>query len=204
LNTLAVESFDVILTSPPYGDSRTTVQYGAASELCLSVIRHLKGLESLFELGSSIDSHCLGGKSRSALQIERKYWAGGRSNPSYNRVANFLEDYASAVAAMARTVRRGGRAVLVVGRRSSGGFRLKLDEFTVDMFAAHGFELEERFERDLQHKRLPTHVNRFARARDEKTREKGVVRTFDRDIVVVMRKATVGITSNVAVKSGRG
>src|SRR5260221_6810333 len=26
--------FDVVLTSPPYGDSRTTVQYGAASALC--------------------------------------------------------------------------------------------------------------------------------------------------------------------------
>ena len=27
--------YDVVLTSPPYGDGRTTVQYGAASSLCL-------------------------------------------------------------------------------------------------------------------------------------------------------------------------
>lgn len=188
LGALARESFDVILTSPPYGDSKTTVQYGAASELCLSVVRHLRGLGGLFEFGRTIDALCLGGRSPDTLEIERRYWAGGRKNPSYDRVARFLAEYAATVAAMAGTLRHGGRAVLIVGRRSSGGFRLKLDEFTVDAFAAHGFELEERFERDIQNKRLPTHVNRFARASDEAARDKGIVRTFDRDIVVVMKK----------------
>jgi hypothetical protein len=43
------------MTSPPYGDSRTTVQYGAASALCLSVVSRLCGLEQLGMLGREID-----------------------------------------------------------------------------------------------------------------------------------------------------
>ena len=39
---------DLILTSPPYGDSKSTVQYGAASSLCLDVVSQVSGLEELY------------------------------------------------------------------------------------------------------------------------------------------------------------
>lgn len=41
----ALGPYDVVLTSPPYGNSRTTVQYGAASALCLSVVAQIDGLQ---------------------------------------------------------------------------------------------------------------------------------------------------------------
>jgi site-specific DNA-methyltransferase (cytosine-N4-specific) len=50
--------FDHVLTSPPYGDSNTTVQYGAASGICLDVVTRISGLEAFFVAGSRIDSAC--------------------------------------------------------------------------------------------------------------------------------------------------
>src|SRR6266542_704784 len=52
--------YDVVLTSPPYGDSRTTVQYGAASSLCLIAVSQIKGFEDLYRRGREIDADCLG------------------------------------------------------------------------------------------------------------------------------------------------
>src|SRR3546814_20394921 len=39
--------FDVVLTSPPYGDSRTTVQYGSASAICLDVVSRIQDRKSV-------------------------------------------------------------------------------------------------------------------------------------------------------------
>jgi hypothetical protein len=76
------QKFDVILTSPPYGDSRTTVQYGAASALCLEFASRIEGLEDPFIPGKVIDASCLGGSEFSESQecpVElRRYWAGGQ------------------------------------------------------------------------------------------------------------------------------
>ena len=73
--------YDIVITSPPYGDSRTTVQYGAASSLCLFIVRKLCGLQHLFVDGPSIDNACLGGhagKQRDSAGFFdlNQYWAG--------------------------------------------------------------------------------------------------------------------------------
>jgi hypothetical protein len=58
--------FDVLITSPPYGDSRTTVQYGAASGLSLVWVSQIYGLEEFMSCGRDIDAGCLArGQSRS-------------------------------------------------------------------------------------------------------------------------------------------
>jgi hypothetical protein len=77
---------------------------------------------------------------------------------------------------------------MVVGRRSTGRYRLKLDNFTVDRFAARGFDLQSREIRTLQQKRMPAHINRFARSGDQKKRARGLVLTMNEEIVLVMKK----------------
>jgi site-specific DNA-methyltransferase (cytosine-N4-specific) len=57
------ERVDVVFTSPPYGDSRTTVGYGGVSGICLGVVRNIQGLENIFMTGGEIDRRCLGGDS---------------------------------------------------------------------------------------------------------------------------------------------
>jgi DNA modification methylase len=183
--------YDIVLTSPPYGDSRTTVQYGAASSLCLSVVARIKGLEHLALPGSMIDNSCLGGHQRNSdLDIEvKRYWAGAASKRLGRSVHAFLADYDDVCGSIALNLKPGGKAVLVLGRRSTGGFRLKLDTFTVDRFEARGFTLLSRETRDLQHKRFPRHINRFARSCSQDDRARGLVRTMSSEIIVVLQKA---------------
>jgi site-specific DNA-methyltransferase (cytosine-N4-specific) len=186
--------FDVVLTSPPYGDSRTTVQYGAASALCLSIVSHLCGLEHLGMLGREIDGACLGskierrGQPNNDTQSFKRYWAGSFFNASYRPVATFLLDYRKVCAGIVEMLRPGGKAILVVGRRSTGGYRLKLDDFTADELEAGGMKLIERYERELQHKRLPRLINRFGRSLNEVTRSRGRLTTMSKETVLVLQK----------------
>jgi hypothetical protein len=185
--------YDVVLTSPPYGDSRTTVQYGAASSLCLAVVRGLRGLEGVFQPGAEIDRNCLGGASydkskREMLGSIKKYWAGARENPYAGKVYDFLLDYDQACESVARSLKDGGKAVIVVGRRLTGGFRLKLDQFTLDRLTLRGLELVSYEERPLRCKQMPREINRFARARDQLQRRQGLVRTMKSETILVLRK----------------
>jgi SAM-dependent methyltransferase len=191
---VGVDQFDVVLTSPPYGDSRTTVQYGAASALCLSVISRLKGLEHLWMKGSAIDGACLGSKlERDRCDADeesfRPYWAGSPRNPAFPRTAAFLRDYREVCRGIASALRAGGNAIFVVGRRSTGGFRLKLDMFTVNELASSGLRLVERDERALSQKRFPRIINRFGRSIDEVDRNRGQITTMRSEVVLVFQKS---------------
>jgi site-specific DNA-methyltransferase (cytosine-N4-specific) len=182
--------YDVVLTSPPYGDSRTTVQYGAASSLCLSVVSRLQGLEHLSVAGRTIDSACLGGRSRGAQRVGdlKRYWAGAATNRAARSVVTFLTDYDVMCGAIACNLAPGGKAILIIGQRSTGGYRLKLDHFTVDRLEARGFHLVSRTTRMLRNKHAPRRINRFARSNSKTERTRGIVTTMACEIILVMRK----------------
>src|SRR5207302_1608175 len=88
-------AFDLGITSPPYGDSQTTVQYGGISSLCLGVLKHLKNLQIPLMSSASIDRCCLGGSS---LELDfsstgfriHQFWNGPTILAT--RVFSFLED----------------------------------------------------------------------------------------------------------------
>jgi hypothetical protein len=185
------EAFDVVLTSPPYGDSRTTVQYGAASSLCLDFVSHIEGFEEYFAAGGSIDSRCLGGKILSVadgLGDIHRYWAGRKGTRIARSVAAFLADYAEACAGIAQCLRPGGTAVLVVGQRSTGGFRLKLDRFTADCLGSHGLVPVSIEHRRLREKWVPRRINRFARCASLDRRTKGLTRTMSNEVILAFQK----------------
>jgi hypothetical protein len=70
-------------------------------------------------------------------------------------ISKFLFDYDEVCGSVARKLKPGGKAIFVVGRRSTGGYRLKLDKFTIDCLKKRGFDLVCTEERELQHKRTP-------------------------------------------------
>jgi site-specific DNA-methyltransferase (cytosine-N4-specific) len=183
------------MTSPPYGDSRTTVQYGAASALCLSVASRLYGLEHLGMVGREIDGVCLGSQNERRLRqthdVEsfKLYWAGSVQSPSYRSVAAFLLDYRKVCGGIVNLLKPGGTAILVVGRRSTGGFRLKLDDFTVNELERGGLNLVKRYQRALHQKRFPRVINRFGRSSDETDRSRGRLTTMNNEIILVFRKS---------------
>ena len=182
--------FDVVITSPPYGDSISTVQYGAASSLSLEAVGHLNGLQHLVCAGSVIDGTCLGG-GQTIFSLDSgmaKYWGGGGDSFLARSVAKFLLDYDLVCQNIADCVKPGGKVILIVGRRSTGGFRLKLDTYSVDRLAIRGFKLVSNEERPLNQKRFPTHINRFARSHSESCRDSGEVITMQNEIILVLEK----------------
>jgi hypothetical protein len=189
-------TFDLVLTSPPYGDSRTTVQYGAASALCLEFVSRINGFEWLFSTARDIEAACLGGDPGgstildspvlSELALDR-YWDGWRGPRSRN-VLSFLTDYSHACAGMVACLRPGGYAVVVVGRRSVDGSRLNLDQFTIDQFELFGLQLAKTRVRELQHKRLPRRINRFGAALRADQRAAGATATIESETTLVFRK----------------
>jgi site-specific DNA-methyltransferase (cytosine-N4-specific) len=186
------KKFDVILTSPPYGDSRTTVQYGAASALCLEFVSRIEGLEDLFMPGKTIDASCLGGSECSEAQdcpVElRRYWAGGQGTYCSRAVVRFLNDYKRVCSGMIEALKPGGIAAIVVGQRSTGGFRLKLDQFTIDQFEANGLHTISVEKRSLRDKHLPRRINRFARSASSSLRKVGLMSTISNEVILAFRK----------------
>lgn len=190
--------FDLILTSPPYGDSRTTVQYGATSSLWLDVVSHVNGFENFFVRGSDIDRQCLGGGVQRVASPEladdlKAYWAGSRHSQLAARVIAFLADFAHVCENISSCVKPGGRVVLVLGQRSTGGFRLKLDTFAAHCFERLGFRLLSNECRRLREKRLPKTINRYARARSAILRAKGGTKTIDRELILMFEKPAINV-----------
>lgn len=181
--------FDVVITSPPYGDSRTTVQYGAASAICLDVISRLQGLEDVYVSGSEIDASCLGGPgSPTLLANVKRFWAGAPETEGGRRVSTFLAGFATFCRQTPDFLKPSGTLVMVVGRRSVRGFRVKLDEFAVAEMEEVGFRTERIERRRLQSKRLPRTINRFARSASADHRSSGRTKTMDEEIILTFSR----------------
>ena len=180
---------DVVLTSPPYGDSKSTVQYGAASELCLNVVSHLNGLGDYAMHGSRVDRDCLGGDTAETMDARLPmFWAGKRGSREARASARFLTALARACSSVDTLLKPGGTAVFIVARRSTGGFRLKIDEFLNDEMAALGLGLEAMRHRTLKWKRAPHYINRFARSGSAERRAAGVLPTMKDEIILSFKK----------------
>ena len=187
--------FDLVLTSPPYGDSRTTVQYGGMSGICLGVLRHLRGLDIEIISGGEIDRRCLGGRALEPRNLkpdkrllQPHYWYGGIRNPARNRVHRFLWELDLCCKEITKVLRRGGQAIFVVARRSIGGWRLNLDHFLMDTFMRQNMRLDGICTRRIEGKMTPTVINRHGRSvREEYFGNR--VYTMREEHILVFRKA---------------
>jgi len=178
-------SYDVIFTSPPYGDSRSTVGYGGMSSMCLGVLRHISNLHLVYESGHAIDSWCLGGLSRAGggYPATGKYWAGSVNSNEFERVGSFLRDLAATCCEIAAISHVGTKAIFVVARRSVRHRRLYIDHFLSDELGKHGFRLVENTKRSIEHKNTPHVIDRKARCRDADK-----VRTMEREFILAFEK----------------
>lgn len=178
-------AYDVVLTSPPYGDSKTTVQYGAASGLLLDVVSRIPGLEDYYKPGRQIDAECLGsGRSKRSTENLRQFWAGAARSEGATRTSRFLMEFADVCHITAAALAPGGVAMMVVGRRSVGGYRVRLDEFASATMEELGFVTTAIEHRRLIDKSLPPTINRFARSKSLELRERGRTKTMDSEVIL--------------------
>lgn len=185
------KEFDLVITSPPYGDSKSTVQYGALSSLCLGVVRHVLGLEMEFHSGGSIERNCLGGGPVLSLISGEEmmafclkdYWNGPASSHEAERLLRFASDLQHCCVQAAQFVAPNGRLVMIVGRRSVGGWRFYLDHFLADVMAKVGFEIEETWSRQIRNKITPHRINRYGRDPDRHTNWRAEISTIRTEFV---------------------
>lgn len=152
--TIPDGSIDMIVTSPPYGDSHTTVAYGQFSRWSNEWFG--------FENAQTLDSLLMGGKKNSTAIFDIKSVVPELSliknedEKRYNEVISFLNDYYSSIRNIAPKVRHGGRVCYVVGNRNVKGHQINLDFFTAEAFGLFGFRHDCTIVREIPSKRMPS------------------------------------------------
>lgn len=149
------ESVDIVVTSPPYGDSRTTVAYGQFSRLANEWLNVREA--------NQIDNKLMGGKKQSQVcRFESRIL-----NENLEKIANvdekrarevsaFYCDYENSIQNISTTIKKGGYACYVVGNRKVKGIALPTDEITKNFFEIKGFKHIETIIRNIPNKRMPS------------------------------------------------
>lgn len=153
------ESVDIVVTSPPYGDSHTTVAYGQFSRLSL------QWLDLSDDEAKSIDARALGGKDtgdskrnyQSPSLEEALSQIAPRDKRRARQVRAFYDDFALCLnlKEITRVCRLGARACFVVGNRTVRGVKIPTDTILVEMAQCFGWRLRDTFERRIPNKRMP-------------------------------------------------
>jgi hypothetical protein len=175
------ESIDLVVTSPPYGDSATTVAYGQFSTLANQWLGFL-------ENGRALDKHLMGGtplakltKLKSDVLNDQIHVIKETDRKRALEVASFYNDYYKSIRNISASIKPKGFACYVVSNRNVRGTRLKTDIITSDFFIANGFSHIETFERNITSKRLPK--------QNSSTGKEGQKTTLmNKEYIVIMQK----------------
>src|SRR3989339_149673 len=151
------ESIDIVLTSPPYGDSSTTVAYGQFSALANQWIFEM-------ETPRSLDKELMGGiraKNKTMFKSEVLNSQVEEISQIDQRraldVVPFYRDYQKSIDNISVTIKPKGYTCYVVSNRTVRGINLQTNNITIDFFKNNGFNHIETFERKISNKRLPKH-----------------------------------------------
>jgi len=173
-------SVDIVVTSPPYGDSRTTVAYGQFSRLANQWLG--------FQEASKLDNEMMGGKR--PIKVERFginvldeiiEQIGNKDEKRVKDVYSFYKDYLSSINNISKVIKKNGFACFVVGNRRVKSITLPTDEITSEMFKLNGFQHIETIIRRIPNKRMPS--------KNSPTNVKGKKdSTMNYEYIVVMQK----------------
>ncbi len=184
-NGIKDNSVDCIITSPPYGDSRTTVAYGQFSRLSAQWI-------DIFEdpnKASGVDNELLGGKATKTLEhtLDSKYL-----KDSLNKIAKIDEKRAKDVLSFYiglndclkqayKILKPKKYFCLVVGNRLVKQVRIPTDFIIAELGEKIGFTCEDVFVRNIPGKRMPI--------KNSPTNIVGALEeTMNKESIVVLRK----------------
>ncbi len=179
IKEITKNSIDIVVTSPPYGDSKTTVAYGQFSRLSNQWLN--------VKNASQIDNELMGGKTKSIEKtnisiidkiIQKIY---EKDCKRAKEVFSFYVDYSRSIANVANVIRPKGYACYVVGNRRVKNTILPTDEVTKYLFEKHGFKHKNTFIRNIPNKRMPS--------KNSPTNEIGKkATTMKNEYIVVMQK----------------
>ena len=174
-------AIDMVVTSPPYGDSRTTVAYGQFSRLSSQWLG--------FQGANRVDNILMGGSKLTGnakfgfSELDDVIAAITETDPKRgSEVASFFVDYRRSVKNVASVVKPGAYICYVVGNRTVRGRRIPTAETTAAFFEMSGFNHQETFRRNIPNKRMPH--------RNSPTNVPGKLgNTMNNEFIIVCRKA---------------
>ena len=145
--------FDVVLTSPPYGDSRTTVAYGQFSTFSNEWL----GIEK----ARTLDRQMMGGnQARSPIVngLIADYIAQIRKIDSKRSldVSAFYRDLEFSIKSVAAGIKKNGKSIYVVGNRTVKSVQLPTDQFIAEKFEESGFRHVVTYQRTISNKAMPS------------------------------------------------
>ncbi len=181
------ESVDLVITSPPYGDSRTTVAYGEYSRLSLQWL----GIDNLSEKEiMGIDKSLMGGaKFRNGFEYtipsqslrESLFRIKDNDLERAGDVYSFYNDLEKSIKAISEKTKSGGYHFWVVGNRTVKGELLKTDVIISEIADCYGLEHIYTIDRNIINKVMPS--------LNSPTNESGVkAETMTNEHIVVLRK----------------
>lgn len=143
------ESVDLVLTSPPYGDARTTVAYGQFSRLSLQWLDLWR---------EDLDRFSLGGAPRQFVNppkvlIEALTRISQKDKKRAQEVEAFYADLNDCLRNIAMVVKVGGYAVFIIANRKVKGVELPTDRVIADLLPE--FKHLATFFRQIPNKRMP-------------------------------------------------
>ena len=144
--------YDAVLTSPPYGDSRTTVAYGQFSTLSNEWIG--------FQNSRKIDSQLMGGKKVTTLYVRGVIAEFIKKINKINQkraleVSSFYLDLEKSIKEVSKAVQTKGFSIYVVGNRTVKNITLPTDQFIAEQFEKNGFRHILTYERAISSKVMP-------------------------------------------------
>jgi hypothetical protein len=150
---LAESSVDLIITSPPYGDSKTTVAYGQYSRLSSAWLD--------FPEPEKVDKNLMGGDKKTINELPSKELnncileISKVDEDRAKEVFSFYKDLFDSILNVSKLVKKNGYVCYVVGNRTVKGVVLPTDEIVKDFFSENGLNHISTFVREISNKRMP-------------------------------------------------
>jgi len=187
LGAVADNYYDLVVTSPPYGDSRTTVAYGEYSRLSLQWL-------DLFEMTEKeimgVDKSLMGGKKyRNGFEYNIK---SGTLREVLDKITDadleragdvfsFYHDLEESIKEIVKKTKQNGYHFWVVGNRTVKGVTIPTDVIIAEIAGFYGMEYVYTIERNIINKVMP--------AVNSPTNETGKTSgTMTNEHIVVLRK----------------
>ncbi len=162
--------FDLIITSPPYGDNRSTVPYGQYSFLPLNWIppEELPGDPAIYANSQATDYRSLGGsilgfeeRAEALIKMSKSYSAfhlrlsNLRRRDLLAKVTSFIFDFQQSLVQICLHLKPGGLAVWTLGNRTVGGLPVPLYEICREVQEGIGLRHIATVQRRIPCKRTP-------------------------------------------------
>jgi 16S rRNA G966 N2-methylase RsmD len=165
--------FDVVMTSPPYGDNRTTIPYGQYAYLPMKWISPedvALNADQLLDNSYAIDTASLGGSTKNAADkaaalrlryesVRRYAHALDGKGDGLKRFAAFFGDLDECVDQICQVTKDAGYQAWTIGSRRIQGMRVPMEDILEEMLAERDVATVGRIYRTIHAKKMAARNN---------------------------------------------